>query len=119
MSQTHFKVLDLVADELGVKDTAELFEFALPVIVERKHKLEQFLGAGEWDAAAQCANTTISSVRLYGSEKLEVLLRQIQDAGSSESANTDWQTLRHDLSEEFQVAIDALQTWLELHASRG
>lgn len=118
MSQTHFKVLDLVADELGVKDTAELFQFALPVIVERMNKLEHFLGAGEWDAAAQCANTTISSVRLYGSDRLEVLLRQVQAAGSPESANTDWQTVRHDLSEEFRTAIDALQSWLDVHASR-
>ncbi|WMP19452.1 hypothetical protein [Thiothrix lacustris] len=114
MAKEVFRALDALAIQIGEKEAIELFQFALPAVIERQHKLEQHLGAGEWADAAHFAHKTISSVRLYGSNRLENLLRQAKEAANEQ---VDVTLLRRELSEEFEVIIKAVREWLAIHSS--
>lgn len=98
--------------QVGDKDAIELFQFTLPIVIERQHALEQHLCAREWAAFKQCAHKSISSVRLYGSERLEMLLRQANDVDKDEF---DLLTYQQELSEEFEVVIGSIREWLAQH----
>ena len=112
MSKNPFVTIDATAMHLGEKSTIELFQFALPIVIERQHSLEKHLCAGEWAAFKQFAHKSIGSVRLYGTERLEALLRQANDVDKDEF---DLLTYQQELSEEFETVIGSIREWLALH----
>lgn len=114
MMKENFVALDKVAAGIGVKDAIELFEFALPIVMERRQTLQNYLQTGDWVAAARYAHKTISSVRLYGSETLEVLLRQAMQVDNGE---IDVATLQQALLAEFDSVISTVREWLNTHSS--
>lgn len=106
--------LEAVVRRLGKEDTIEFLEYTLPRIIQRKKGLQEYLSTGDWEAASQCAYRTIGSVRLYGSAKLELLLEQVKLVSSGD---VDPVSLQHELSVEFDKAIDATREWLEAHTN--
>jgi len=87
---------------LGVTDTAELIQTALPIITERRETLSQFLLAQDFEGAAACAHKTLGSVRLYGTPSLESLLKQVK---TLDPAQNDLVKFQHQLHEEFSLVI--------------
>jgi hypothetical protein len=104
--------LETVVRRLGVEDSIEFLEYALPRIIQRKKWLQEYLSTGDWEAASQCAYRMIGSVRLYGSAKLELLLEQVKLVSNGD---IDPVSLQYELSVEFDKAINATREWLEAH----
>ncbi len=107
-----FAAMGAVAMQIGEKETIELFQFALPIVIERQHALEQHLRAKEWAEFKQFAHKSIGSVRIYGSERLEVLLRQAHDIDND---GVDLLAYQQELSKEFEAVIDGIREWLAAH----
>jgi HPt (histidine-containing phosphotransfer) domain-containing protein len=95
--------LEQLSQQLGVKDTIEVLEYALPRIIERQEKIHQHLQMKNWQAASKDAHQIISSVRLYGSDELEKLLKKVKDCQQIEA---------NQLSTAFNEVIQAIQQWL-------
>ncbi len=110
MNATRNNSLEQLAQDLGIEDTIEVLEYALPRIVERQKKIQQHLQAKHWEKASICAHQTISSVSLYGSDELERLLNKIKDHNESRRVE-----LQEQLSKEFNNIIEAIQQWLSIH----
>lgn len=108
------KAVNKLVGDLGVNDTYELLAFALPHITKRHEELQDALERGEWETAARCAHKTLSSVRLYGSERLEVLLYQVREAGTG---GMDVPALRQELSVEFLSVIQTIKEWLNVNSA--
>jgi hypothetical protein len=104
--------LSSIVSSLGVKDSIELLEYALPFIAHRDKKIQQCLTEKNWECATKYAHRTLSSVRLYGSKRLEMLLQQVKLAGDS-TINTD--ILQKELSLEFKEVSQSIKQWLALH----
>lgn len=113
MINENLVALNKVAAELGLVDAIELFEFALPIVIERQQMLQNYLQAEDWVAAAQCAHKTISSVRFYSSERLEGLLRQAMQVRTGE---IDVAILQQALFAEFDAVISTVREWLSTQA---
>lgn len=111
---TNTNTLNALAGRLGLGDTIELLELALPLIAEREQEIRQSLLAGDWSEAARCAHKTMSSVRLYGTHKLELLLRQVQSAGQGQM---DVPAFQQELSAEFVAVMQTISEWLAKHAT--
>ena len=103
------EALDNLLESLGSKNTVELVMFALPHIAERKETLKQLLQAGDWEAAARVAHKTLSSVRLYGSKQLEVLLQQVRQQAVEVISTPEFQAR---LDAAFSTVISGLDAWL-------
>lgn len=103
--------LDEIASRLGYDKTIELVEFSLPYINEKEQLLRESLVSADWEAAAQHAHKALSSVRLFGSSKLESLLVQIRDGAIGQNADE----IQRELSAEFTDAQAAIHTWLAQH----
>ncbi|QLQ31443.1 MAG: Hpt domain-containing protein [Candidatus Thiothrix singaporensis] len=80
----------------------------MPYIAGKERQLRDALQAGDWETAARHAHKAISSVRLFGSAKLEALLRQIKDGDSVLSAEEAQQAL----SAEFAQVEASVHSWL-------
>lgn len=102
--------LSLVVENLGVEDAIELFEYALPRVLDRKSQIIKHMQSQNWDAARDDAHRAISSVRIYGTERLETLLRQVKMASTGE---VDSQVLQQELSDEFDHVVQAIAGWLQ------
>ncbi len=111
MSDKNSCSLETIAQNLGIEDTIELLEYALPRIAQRQKKIQESLLAEDWEAASKCAHQTISSVRLYGTEELEKLLRQAKQAGE-DTADADIVTLQQELLAEFDHVSQTIREWL-------
>lgn len=103
--------LDDIASRLGNDKTIEIVEFSLPYISEKEQQLRESLLAADWEAAARHAHKALSSVRLFGSGKLETLLIQIRDGAVEQNA----EEIQQALSAEFTDAQDAIHAWLAKH----
>ncbi len=117
MSDKNSCSLETIAQNLGIEDTIELLEYALPRIAQRQKKIQESLLAEDWEAASKCAHQTISSVRLYGTEELEKLLRQAKQAGE-DTADADIVTLQQELLAEFDHVSQTIREWLLTHTNR-
>lgn len=104
--------LDSLLGVLGVKDAVESLVFALPLVTERKNALGQLLQAGDWTTAGHVAHKTLSSVRMYGSDQLEVLLQQVRQQDIAVISTAEFQAT---LEGEFSMVIHTLESWLSEH----
>ncbi len=108
------EILNRMATRLGTEDTIDLLTFSLPLIVEREQALRSALLLGDRESARLYAHKTLSSVRLYGSERLEQLLLSVQTLKTDE---TDLTAFQQALSAELELAINAIQSWLAMRVS--
>jgi hypothetical protein len=93
----------------GIIEAINIFEYALPRIVQRKKELCGYIQAQDWLAAKQCAHQTISAVRLYGSDHLEQQLHQVKLLGTSDIDPTQFEQI---LAQAFDQAIQTVTEWL-------
>lgn len=102
--------IERLTQNLGLKDTIEVLEYALPRVAEKQKKIQQHLQQKHWEKASLYAHKTISSVRLYGSAELERLLNKVQEHNESERIQLQQQLLK-----EFNHVIQTIQQWLTVH----
>jgi HPt (histidine-containing phosphotransfer) domain-containing protein len=105
-------VLDMLAEEVGVKNTVGLLVFALPLIAERREALQHHLRVSDWQAASRIAHQTLGSVRMYGSSHMEYLLQQVRQQERDVIGSIAFQ---QELDQAFEAAICELQQWLDDH----
>ena len=110
MKTSQNNLLDKLMQDLGIEDAIEVLEYALPRVFERQKKIQQHLQAKQWEEASAYAHQTISSIRLYGSDELERLLRKIKERNESERIE-----LQGQLSREFTDVLQAIEQWLVVH----
>ncbi len=103
--------LDDLSQRLGHEKTVQMIEFSMPYVDKREQELHEALQLNDWQAASHCAHKAISSVRLFGSPRLESLLVQVRD-GLNEQ-DTTW--IRAELSEAFSAARSTVNAWLAKH----
>lgn len=94
--------LTKLVNTLGVTDTAELIQTAVPIITERRETLSRLLLAQDLEGAADCAHKTLGSIRLYGTPNLEGLLKQVKTLDASQH---DLVKFQQRLFEEFSQVI--------------
>ncbi|CAA6828309.1 MAG: Unknown protein [uncultured Thiotrichaceae bacterium] len=114
MSNINNHSLDIVANNLGLEEAVEMFEYALPHISQRRDELRKHISISDWEAAGQCVHRTLSSVNLYGSDRLEELLLQVKLASTGE---VEPSTLNQELSKEFDNVLQSIKQWLATHTS--
>jgi hypothetical protein len=107
--------LDAMVDRLGMKDTIEMYEYALLKIPEKKKRLLHYIVSADYFSSRQMAHQLLSSVRLYGTEKLDGLLRQVRFVGTSK---VDEAALVLALSDEFDTVSKNISQWLNLHREK-
>ena len=95
--------------EIGVAAATRVLVYALPRIQNLNHDLQAMLSAGEREAAAEYAHRGLSSVRAYGTEQLETLLREVNNE------DADLQVLQDALAAEFRCVINSVEDWLRRH----
>ena len=110
MNKNQNNSLEQLAQDLGIEDTIEVLEYALPRIFERQKKIQEHLQAKHWEKASSYAHQTISSVSLYGSNELERLLNKIKDHNENKRPE-----LQEQLSREFNHITQTIQQWLSIH----
>lgn len=110
MSQTTTS-LDALVARFGVEETIQMLEYSQPFVRQWEQQLCDALLSGDRESAAHCAHKAISSVRLYGSPRLEALLFQVRDSDS----NMDTTEIRTALSVEFAAVTDAMNAWMAEH----
>lgn len=99
--------IDKLCAQIGTERAVRVLEFALPHIKDTDRELQELLLTENREAAATCAHRAISSVRAYGTPRLEDLLRQVGEESS------DLQQLQAELSAEFCGVIAGVEDWLE------
>ncbi len=97
---------------IGLKDTIELLEFALPRIARRGDELQRHLLTADWDAASRIAHQTLSSVHLYSSSQFEQQLQQIHQQNI---VVIDTPSFQQELREELDSITHAIRVWLDAH----
>lgn len=95
---------------IGIDNARELLVKALPIIATRKSELLALLGSGDTSGAADSAHRTVSSIRLYGSDRLEKLLTEVKDQSYS---TENLSKISEDISQEFDSVIATVNEWLE------
>lgn len=110
MSQTTDS-LDALVARFGIEETVQMLEFSQPIVRQWEQQLREAMQAGNWENATLCAHKAVSSVRMYGSPRLETLLCQIRDSDSS--INT--KELQQDLFAEFADVQQTINTWIAEH----
>lgn len=107
-----FETMDDHKAKFGLQDSLEIAEFTLSYIQRTEQQLsESLLNRDRVTAAAQ-AHKAISSVRLYGTPKLETLLVKIRDDDYATELATK---LQHELSAELRLISTALSNWSAKH----
>lgn len=104
--------IDKLSDDIGIEGAVRVLEFALPRVISFEEELRELLSApADVETAASCAHRAISSVKAYGTERLESLLRQVSD-----QKDYDTDVMQQNLSDEFTVVIGQIQSWLQAYA---
>jgi len=98
--------IDKLISNIGVEAGEKLLSEALPIIISRKRIILQALEKRDIVAAAECAHSTSGSIRLYGSSRLEELLREVMSLPVDKAVPSK---LINGLETEFDTAI------LEIH----
>ena len=101
--------IDKLCAEIGTTRAIRVLEFALPRIQDFDRDLQAFLLAGNHAAAAEYAHRAISSVRAYGTPRLEDLLRKVGEEHAS------LKPLQLALADEFREVITQVEDWLRTH----
>lgn len=102
--------IDKLCGDIGQERAVRVLEFALPRIVGFERDIREFISAGNHAAAADCAHRAISSVRAYGTVRLETLLRE------ASAEDCDFKRLQPELSKEFALVIDFVDSWLRTNS---
>lgn len=100
--------LNTLLTRFGVEETLQMLEYSQPFIRQWEQQLREAMLANDWDRVTHCAHKAISSVRLYGSPRLEALLCQIKDSDSS--INTP--ETQNALFTEFANVQQAVSQWI-------
>lgn len=95
---------------LGLKDTIELLEVALPLIAQRSEELHQHLSSQDWDAAAKIAHRMLSSANLYSSKDFIKHLKLIHEKNIDVISTRAFQQL---LQDEFNSVHRSVAAWLD------
>ena len=98
--------IDKLIENIGLDESKKLLTEALPIIVTRKGLVLKALDNNEISKAGEYAHRTSGSIRLYGSSRLEELLREVMSLTSDQTVSSG---LRNELSEEFDAAISEIQ----------
>lgn len=96
-------------EDIGGRNSTDFLSQSLPMIIQRKDAIVKALAQKDTEDACQCANRTLSSIRLYGSDKLEMLLRQVHETSD---VDTDFPKLSSSINQEFDSVIQTLKEWL-------
>lgn len=112
MTDSTNSALEELQQSMGLKDTIELLEFALPRIEKRCDELKRHLLAEDWDSAARVAHQTISSAHVYSSSRFEQKLQQINQKNIEIIGTVSFQ---QDLTEECEAIIQSIKAWLVNH----
>lgn len=104
--------LDQLQRDLGTSEAVDLLNFAIPFITEREALLRSLLLSGGLDEAAKCAHKTIGSLGLYGTDKLEGLLKEINKLDNNAD---DLIAFQEKLSAEFKHVLLLINEWLDAH----
>lgn len=115
INQANESFLDSILDKLGMEDAIEIYEYALAKIPAKKNELKRYLLAEDWLSARQAAHRSLSSARLYGTDKLDELLNQVRLVDTPE---VDPVLLEKALSDEFDYVSKKLRQWLDLHTEK-
>ena len=116
INQTNANFLDSILDKLGMEDAIEVYEYALTKIPSKKSELKRYLLAEDWFSARQAAHRSLSSARLYGTDKLDELLNQVRLVDTPE---VDPVLLEKALSNEFDNVSEKLRQWINLHKDKS
>lgn len=103
--------LNQLEKDLGRSEAADLLRFALPVIQDREARLKSLLLSGNRDEVAKCAHKALGSIGLYGSARLENLLKEASSIDTS--GDEDLIAFQQSLSEEFEHVLSVIRVWLE------
>ena len=106
---TTLNALSSLEQNLGAKHVYDLLEFALPVIQDRGQRLQEALDQEDWELAAKIAHQTCSSVRLYGSQHFEMLLRSIMQKDLPYISSVKF---KHELTVELKSVLTSIDEWL-------
>lgn len=101
---------DLVND-LGMEDTIEILEYTLPIAQKQAEVLLDALKKEDFVIVAQYAHKMISSVRVYGSARLESILFELKEVDQTSQLNVleTYQALK----DELELVMHAIQVWLQ------
>ena len=83
MSTSKYAALDALQKLFSNADLLEIFEVALPQIMQKGDELQRHLAASAWEAAARIAHQMLGSANMYASISFNQMLRHIaqQDLG--------------------------------------
>lgn len=102
--------IDRLCQQIGMERTVKVLQFSLPRVISFENELRLALQQRDYVQARQYAHRALSSVRAYGTPRLELLLRQVMD-GPVEHVH-----LTSDLSAEFALVIGSIEAWLQEYA---
>lgn len=98
--------IDKLIENIGLEESENLLAKALPIITTRKKAILDALNDNNLSLAGEYAHKTAGSIRLYGSGRLEALLRQVVSLSKEQSVPAE---LCSELTSEFDAAIDEIQ----------
>lgn len=103
--QTNLSI-DRMIENIGSKQSRELLEEALPIIISRKSAILDALAKNDISAAHRSAHRTTGSIRLYGSSSLESLLMEVISTPPNQSLRPG---LHDKLESEFDAVIHEIK----------
>ena len=104
--------ISYLVEEIGLKNTIELIELALPSISNLEANFAKSLSAGDIDMAATYAHKALGSVRLYGTKNLEDLLMKIKD---KKFTGNKFSRIINEVCVELKLIHITLSNWLKTH----
>ena len=110
VSEQEVTAIDRLCQQIGMGRTVKVLQFSLPHIIAFESELCLSLQRQDIKTAARCAHKAISSVRAYGTPRLENQLRQVMEGRVHQPHFND------DLSAEFALVIGSIEAWLQEYA---
>lgn len=108
-SQQSEAAINHLVETIGLNDACELLQSTHHLITNRKNQLVIALRQNDMAAARRCVHKTIGSIRIYGSERLEVMLSDIANK-PLQIINTV--AFQQELQVEFESVISVVDMWL-------
>lgn len=112
MIENKGSAISYLVEEIGLKNTIELIELALPSISTLEANFAKSLLAGDADMAATYAHKALGSVRLYGTKNLENLLMKIKD---KKLTGNKFSRIINEVCVELKLIHITLNNWLKTH----
>ena len=110
MSDNKGSTIGYLVEEIGLKNTIELIELALPSISTLEANFSKSLLSNDIDMAAKYAHKALGSVRLYGTTNLENLLMKIKD---KKLAGDKFSQIINEVCVELKLTHITLNNWLK------